>query len=362
MSGMRRIRVEAVSKRFGGFCALDSVSLEIEPGELFFLLGPSGCGKTTLLRHLAGFIQPDSGRIWFDQEDVTAWPPHRRETALMFQSYALWPHLDVFENVAFGLRERRLPESQIRERVHEALALVQMEHLGKRPIGSLSGGQQQRIALARALVVRPRCLLLDEPLSNLDPKLRVEMREEIRRICKIHGVTAVYVTHDRDEALSMADRIALMGQGRILQLDTPEHMYRHPQSREVASFIGEANFLKGVILDGETVDNGIPVKLDAGQIIQCPRGRRQRITPGQPVELALRPESLRLERALKTDVEFEGEVSEVVYLGHQAIYGLRLGDGERLKVSVSNPVFPLRPKGERIRVWADPADLTVLTE
>lgn len=201
-------------KRFGEVTALDRLDLEIAAGELFFLLGPSGCGKTTLLRAIAGFHLPDEGQIRFDGEEVTGLPPHKRDTGMMFQSYALWPHLNVYRNVAFGLEERRVPKAELKARVEAALAMVHLEGLGERRIHQLSGGQQQRVALARALVVRPRCLLLDEPLSNLDAKLRVEMRSEIRRLCKEHGLTTLYVTHDQKEALAMADRIAVLQAGR----------------------------------------------------------------------------------------------------------------------------------------------------
>ncbi|MEO6054691.1 MAG: ABC transporter ATP-binding protein, partial [Chthoniobacterales bacterium] len=205
---MISITIENLVKKFGDNTALDSISLRIEPGELFFLLGPSGCGKTTLLRNIAGFYTPDSGRILFDQEDVTHLPPHKRNTGMMFQSYALWPHMTVAKNVSFGLEERKLPKAEIRERTEAALASVKIEKYADRKIAQLSGGQQQRVALARALVIRPRALLLDEPLSNLDARLRLEMRTEIRRVCKEYGLTAVYVTHDQKEALSVSDRMA----------------------------------------------------------------------------------------------------------------------------------------------------------
>ena len=218
---MVSIRIRGLVKRFGDVVALDHLDLDIEAGELFFLLGPSGCGKTTLLRSIAGFHIPEAGEISFDKQDVTKVPPHKRETAMMFQSYALWPHLNVFKNVAFGLEERRVRKPEIKRRVEGALAMVKMQGLGNRKINELSGGQQQRVALARALVVRPRCLMLDEPLSNLDAKLRIEMRSEIRRICKDFGLTAIYVTHDQKEALSMADRMAILDGGKIAQIGTP---------------------------------------------------------------------------------------------------------------------------------------------
>ena len=244
---MISITIENLVKKFGEHTALDGITLKIEAGEIFFLLGPSGCGKTTLLRTIAGFYSPDAGRILFDDEDITALPPHRRNTAMMFQSYALWPHMTVAGNVAFGLEERRVPAAETERRVREALASVKMEAYAERRIAQLSGGQQQRVALARALVIRPRALLLDEPLSNLDAKLRLEMRAEIRRVCKESRLTAIYVTHDQKEALSISDRMAILESGKIAQIGRPEEVYRRPRSRVIADFIGETNFIAGTI-------------------------------------------------------------------------------------------------------------------
>src|SRR5450432_4040733 len=207
---MISIQVKKLSKHFGTVTALHELDLVVEPGELFFLLGPSGCGKTTLLRSMAGFYIPEEGKIFFGEEDVTRLAPHKRNTGMMFQSYALWPHMSVAENVAFGLEERKVAKDEIKRRVGEALESVHMGQYAERRPNQLSGGQQQRVALARALVIRPRCLLLDEPLSNLDARLRIEMRTEIRRVCKESGLTAIYVTHDQKEALSIADRMAVM--------------------------------------------------------------------------------------------------------------------------------------------------------
>ena len=219
---MDAIRADSVVKDFGEVRALNGVSLAVEAGELFFLLGGSGCGKTTLLRCIAGLEDPTSGKIFFDGEDVTALPTHKREAAMVFQSYALWPHMTVGQNIGFGLEERKVPKNEIAQRVKEVLEMVRMPGFEGRGIDQMSGGQQQRVSLARALVVKPKCLLLDEPLSNLDAQLRLEMRSEIRRIVKENGLTGVYVTHDQSEALSMADRLAVMDGGRIEQIGTPE--------------------------------------------------------------------------------------------------------------------------------------------
>src|SRR3954467_4929698 len=250
---MISIQIQQVTKRFGAVTALQHVDLTIEPGELFFLLGPSGCGKTTLLRSLAGFYFPEEGQIFFGDEDVTRLAPHKRNTGMMFQSYALWPHMTVAENVAFGLEERKVPRDEIKRRVREALESVRMGEYGTRRPNQLSGGQQQRVALARALVIRPRCLLLDEPLSNLDAKLRLEMRTEIRRVCKEYKLTTVYVTHDQKEALSISDRMAILDRGRVLQVGTPREVYRRPTCKTVANFIGETDFITGRIV---SVGNG----------------------------------------------------------------------------------------------------------
>src|SRR5687767_3420468 len=288
---MISIRIQQLSKRFGTVTALQHLDLTIEPGEVFFLLGPSGCGKTTLLRSIAGFYIPDGGRILFGDEDVTKLPPHRRNTGMMFQSYALWPHMTVAKNVAFGLEERKVAPAEIKQRVHEALASVKMEHLAERKINQLPGGQQQRVALARALVIRPRCLLLDEPLSNLDTKLRGEMRGEIRRICKEAGLTAIYVTHDQKEALSVGDRIAVMDSGFIRQVGAPAEVYRRPSSRFVADFMGETNLIEGTVRgrEGESVQVQTSLRTFTGIVHEWEP------SVGSRVLLSIRPEALRLD-------------------------------------------------------------------
>ena len=232
-----------ISKRFESNVIVDDINLEIQSGELFFLLGPSGCGKTTILRMLAGFYEPDAGSIFFDERQMNGIPPHARNAALVFQNYAIWPHMSVFENVAYGLRVRKFSETRIRSKVFATLEKLQMHHLAERKPASLSGGQQQRVALARAIVVDPQLLLFDEPLSNLDAKLRLEIRAEIRKLHSEFKTTSVYVTHDQEEALSLADRIAVMRTGKIEQLGTPDEIYNHPANPFVASFIGEINLL-----------------------------------------------------------------------------------------------------------------------
>ncbi|HEY1110907.1 MAG TPA: ABC transporter ATP-binding protein, partial [Opitutaceae bacterium] len=245
---MISIEIQQLTKRFGSVTALQQLNMKIEPGELFFLLGPSGCGKTTLLRSMAGFYIPEEGKILFGTEDVTRLEPHKRNTGMMFQSYALWPHMSVAENVAFGLEERKVPKDEIKRRVGEALESVRMGQYAERKPNQLSGGQQQRVALARALVIRPRCLLLDEPLSNLDAKLRLEMRTEIRRVCKEFKLTTVYVTHDQKEALSISDRMAILDKGHVLQVGAPREVYRRPTCKIVADFIGETDFIPGKLV------------------------------------------------------------------------------------------------------------------
>ena len=358
---MPAIRICQLSKRFGATQVLEQINLAIEPGELFFLLGPSGCGKTTLLRHIAGFCFPDTGSIWFGDEEVTRLPPHRRETAMMFQSYALWPHLSVAENVAFGLEERQRPRAEVAARVQEALASVRLEGLGERRIQQLSGGQQQRVALARALVVRPRCVLLDEPLSNLDARLRLEMRSEIRRICQQAGVTAIYVTHDQEEALTLADRLGVMAGGRLLQVGSPQAVYRTPVNRTVASFMGATNLLPGQIVALNDRSDRVEVATAAGVL------RARLSTPeappaaGQPVWLSVRPEALRLTSTSADAHRLTGELMQAEFLGSTARYQLRLADGSPLDLIELNPAGRLRAIGEALTIEVSSDDLVVLT-
>ncbi len=322
------VKIENLVKYFGGVHAVDHVSLDIEPGEIFFLLGPSGCGKTTLLRTVAGFHTADSGRILIGDRDVTSLPPYRRDTGMVFQSYALWPHMTVEENVAFGLGVRHVPKSEAAERVARALESVHMGDRAKYKPNQLSGGQQQRVALARALVIEPQCILLDEPLSNLDAKLRLEMRGEIRRICKASGLTAIYVTHDQKEALSIADRLAVLQGGHVEQVGAPAEVYRRPRNPFVAGFIGEANFLKGKV----TESNGrfVAVASEIGRVVADAGSvmREDAAKVGAEVTLCVRPEGVRIRPdATGEENVFTAKLARFSYQGDLAQYQLDVPRG-----------------------------------
>ncbi|MFW9907763.1 MAG: ABC transporter ATP-binding protein [Candidatus Thorarchaeota archaeon] len=317
---MVEIRLENLRKTFGDVIATDEVTMVLKEAELSTLLGPSGCGKTTLLRLIAGFYTPDRGKIFFDEKDVTKLPPHRRNTGMCFQNYALWPHMSVNDNIAYGLKLKRVrgqkyTKTAIAKRVNDALNLVYLEGLGERRVHQLSGGQQQRVALARALVIEPDVLLLDEPLSNLDAKLRIEMREEIIRIQKELSITTVYVTHDQHEALSISDRVAVMDKGYVQQFDTPRAIYANPQTVFVADFIGQCTFIDGKIT---AVDEGsITVEIPNHQIINgnsTIAGYPFQL--GEDVKCAIRPEDLNLTRMNSKDNQITGMVTRTIYVGN----------------------------------------------
>ena len=344
---MPAVRIDNLSKRFGSTVALSAVSLDIPSGEICFLLGPSGCGKTTLLRAVAGFVQPDEGRILIGDHDITPTPPHERGAAMMFQSYALWPHLTVERNVAFGLEEKKTPRPEITKRVADVLAIMRLAPLATRRIHELSGGQQQRVALARALVVQPRCLLLDEPLSNLDSRLRVEMRGEIRRLCKDFGLTALYVSHDQKEALAIGDRIAVMDAGILRQVGPPLEVYRQPRSRFVAEFLGETN-----LLDGR--GDGSQITTPAGQF------QTAATPPSGDLLLSIRPEAWRLTPNPQPINSFPGALVESVYLGDTARHRFALESGPILTIYELNP----RPReislSPTLYATVDPTDVIPL--
>ncbi len=354
---MISVSIKNLTKRFGDSVALDRINLRIEQGEIFFLLGPSGCGKTTLLRSIAGFYIPDEGSVLFGEDDVTRVPPHLRNTGMMFQSYALWPHMTVAKNVAFGLEERRVAKAECERRVAEALASVRMDRYAGRKINELSGGQQQRVALARALVVRPRCLLLDEPLSNLDAKLRLEMRGEIRRVCKESGLTAIYVTHDQKEALSIADRLAILDAGLIRQVGTPGEVYRRPESKFVADFIGETNFLDGKIVECSDGRALVETAIGSFRGIVCSRQMEPKI--GDAVTLSIRPETWRLQAQPDGENAVRGRIAEAIYLGEMAQYRFVAGE-KALKIFEMNPRFVEMAHDREICATVDVNDVVVL--
>lgn len=355
---MVSITIENVVKTFGQVRAIDDVSLRIEAGELFFLLGPSGCGKTTLLRMIAGFYHPDNGRMLFDNKDVSRVPPHERNTGMVFQNYALWPHMTVRENLAFGLEMHRVPASERQARVERVLEMVQMQEYATRSPNQLSGGQQQRVALGRALVLEPDVVLMDEPLSNLDAKLRLEMREQIKRIHHQVGVTMVYVTHDQSEALSMADRMAIMRRGRLDQVGTPRGIYNRPASRFVADFIGETNLLKGQV---SALDKEATVKTSVGELRASVIYEGAKV--GDAVYCSIRPERLHLLEPGQTRPNMlAGEVTRVVYLGHNEQYFLKLQDGTELKSIEYDTEFPRTEVGKTAALGCDPADVVLLRE
>lgn len=354
------VNIVGLTKKFdGSTVAIDKLDLKIRSGELFFLLGPSGCGKTTLLRSLAGFYTLDGGKIFFGKTDVSKLPPYKRNTGMVFQSYALWPHMTVAENVAFGLEQQKLPKAEIKSRVDKVLQLVKMDMYVSRKPNELSGGQQQRVALARALVVRPQCLLLDEPLSNLDAQLRNEMREEIRRICKKFKLTTVYVTHDQKEALSIADRIAVLSKGKIEQVGTPMELYKRPKNKFVANFIGETNILEGTVIRagaGEAY-----VKTAIGDFRGMLTDYATEPKAGDTVYVSIRPESIRLQHEPWEENSVDGDIGRATYFGEVAHYEM-VKNGVALRISELNPCHLGQNQRRGLHACVLPEDVVVLTQ
>jgi len=343
------LRLDSLSRRFGDTSAVDGVSLDVAAGEFLTLLGPSGCGKTTTLRMIAGFEQPTAGQVWVNGRDVTALPPQRRDVGMVFQNYALFPHMDVGENVAFGLRARGMPRDQLGPRVERALERVELAGYARRKVQELSGGQQQRVALARALVVNPAVFLLDEPLSNLDAKLRGEVRMEIRALQQRLGLTTLIVTHDQEEALTMADRLVVMERGRVRQVGTAEDLYERPADPFVAGFVGRCNLVEGAL------DSPGAFRAASGALLACAGGPPP---PGRPV-LALRPEHVRITPA-------EGgpaRLRAVTYLGAQTEYHAELGGTPLVAVlptpGADSPLRRLSP-GDAVALSWEPSAARLL--
>ncbi len=340
LDGISKIYVDPKTKK--DFYAVDKVSLDIEPGSFVTLLGPSGCGKTTTLRMIAGFESPDEGGIWLGGEKIDALTPDKRDTAMVFQSYALLPHYNIFDNVAYGLKLRKLPKDEIKKKVTDILELVGLSGMEARMTNQLSGGQQQRVALARALVVEPGVLLFDEPLSNLDAKLRVSMRTEIRRIQQKAGITAVYVTHDQSEAMSISDKIIIMNAGKIAQMGTPHEIYYHPVSEFVADFIGDANFLKGRLVRHE---GNVDVVEICGKEVKVD-GTGDRIAVGAETTVVLRPEST----VLCDEGVLPCEVIVSTFMGAYQLYHVMVGDTKLI-------IHEYNPKGKKIYQIGDKAGI-----
>ncbi|MEO6959758.1 MAG: polyamine ABC transporter ATP-binding protein, partial [Burkholderiaceae bacterium] len=332
------VRVEQVVKIFDDTVAVQSVDLVVRRHEVFALLGSSGCGKTTLLRMLAGFEQVTSGRIYLDDEDITDLPPYRRPVNMMFHSYALFPHMTVEANAAFGLKQEGVPKSEIRERVFETLDLVQMAAFSRRKPHQLSGGQQQRVALARSLVKRPKLLLLDEPMSALDKQIRHKTQIELGRILEQVGVTCIMVTHDQEEAMTMAARLAVMSEGRIVQCGTPRDVYLFPNSRFVAGFIGSTNLFTGAIVADES-DHALIESAELTHVLHVGHGINESL--GMQVHVSIRPEEIHLSRSApqRQSNWGRGIVSHVAWMGSYACYRIRLDSGFILEANVTGPIL-----------------------
>jgi spermidine/putrescine ABC transporter ATP-binding subunit len=354
------VRLDRVTKKFGETVAVDDVSFAVEPGEFFTMLGPSGCGKTTILRMIAGFITPAAGDIYIKEEVVTAKPAHKRSTGMVFQSYALFPHMTIFENLAYGLTLRKLGRDDIRARVTNALELIHLTGYEQRYPRQLSGGQQQRVALARAIIINPDVLLLDEPLSNLDYKLRMAMRSEVRRIQRDTGITTIFVTHDQGEALTMSDRIVILSQGRVMQIGQPIEVYEKPSNTFVADFIGEANFFEGEVVDASASEVGISV----GGLVLYAAARGDDVPRvGQATSLSVRPEKIRVQPCAPPGGQrnaYGATVHEYHYLGSVVRYYLRLGDGLTVKVDDKNVSGVLYQPGDKVTLEIAPEDCFVL--
>ncbi len=353
------IRIEGVTKRFGAFQALHGIDIDIGRGEFFSLLGASGCGKTTLLRILAGIEEPSTGRLLIDGQDMVGVPPERRPTNMVFQSYAIFPHLNVEENIGYGLKNLKLSKADMQTRIGNAIEMVKLNGLDKRNAHALSGGQRQRVALARALVMQPKVLLLDEPLSALDKKLREEMQLELRAMQRTLGITFVFVTHDQEEAMTLSDRIAMMSGGRIMQLDTPKALYENPANREVAEFIGTMNLFPAKV----TAAKDAVLSLDGGLLGPMAAPAAKGVAMGDMVQVAVRPERVSIEKPGPAGINrIAGRVKEAVYLGDRINYVLAAQGLDRPILATSaNTSGEIYPLGTEVMATWDTEGARVLT-
>jgi iron(III) transport system ATP-binding protein len=345
------IKLEDIVKRFGALEAVSHVSLDIRDGELFTLLGPSGCGKTTLLRLVGGFHKPDHGGIYFGDREVSSLPPYERNIGMVFQNYALWPHMTISDNVAYGLKLKKISRSEIAGKIAHALKLVNLTGLEDRYPGQLSGGQQQRVALARALVLNPDVLLLDEPLSNLDAKIRIQVRAEIRKLQKELGITTIYVTHDQEEALTLSDRIAVVNLGKLQQIGSPRDLYERPENPFVADFIGINNLISGEVREVNKAEKSMKVQTQAGDLVCV---HRDGLKPGDRCMISVRPETASIGKSETVQTGFNlisGSVSFAYYIGNAIRYDVEIDANLIFKVDIQNPwEHQLYSIGEKVYV------------
>ncbi|WP_042143654.1 ABC transporter ATP-binding protein [Paucisalibacillus sp. EB02] len=352
------IKIQQISKYFGENKAIDDINIDIQKGEFFTLLGPSGCGKTTLLRTLAGFYQQEEGDLYFGDKHMNNVPAHKRNIGMVFQNYAIFPHLTVFENVAYGLKARKINKTEIKVRVTEALDMVELSHLKDRQPSQLSGGQQQRVALARAIVIHPGVLLMDEPLSNLDAKLRIKMREDIRSLQKSLNITTIYVTHDQEEALAVSDRIAVMSDGKVQQIGRPHEIYLSPSNKFVANFIGTTNFLDAdlKVVDSEknaTVSvEGVTLKT---RLLQNAKGK---------AVYSVRPEQINIkETSDESSTLVDGEILDATFLGESVVYKIRFTSGTLISAHEHSIRYNmLRKAGDKVKVDLNPEEAVIFNE
>ena len=347
------VRIADVDKSFDGERVVKKLNLDVERGEFLTMLGPSGCGKTTTLRMIAGFEVPTLGQIFLEGEDVDDKKPNERNVNTVFQNYALFPHMNVFDNIAFGLVEKKVKKDEIRRRVEEMIRLVQLDGMEKRMPSQMSGGQKQRVAIARALVNRPKVLLLDEPLGALDLKLRKQMQGELKALQRRLGITFIYVTHDQEEALTMSDRIAVMNRGRLEQVGTPEEVYNHPETKFVADFIGESNIIEGYV--EYMTEDSIEVTMESGKAVIPETGYRME----EMVYLCIRPENLKISTEPKEGFRFRGQVREHIFIGSTNKTMIEMPNGQMLK-SVTPAEDELVPVGTAVNVYWNPGKAVVM--